>query len=92
METELSSYIDTVVNLEAEHGGTVLYRGITDASDDQPLEIHILEFPSQDMLDNFMGDARRTTMGPERDRVIARMEIMSMTSMPVPAPSTAHLS
>lgn len=91
MESELSRYVDTVVDLEIEHGGVVLYRGISDASDDQPLEVHILEFPSSDMLDNFLGDERRTTMSPERDRVIARMEIMLLKSVPVPAPSTAHL-
>ena len=84
METELSRYLDIVVDLETEHGGTVLQRGVTNASDDQPLEVHMLQFPSLDMYDNFMGDPRRVTMGPERERVIARMEIMQLTFMPVP--------
>lgn len=92
MESELSRYVDTVVDLEIEHGGTVRYRGLTDASDDQPLEVHILEFPKEDMLNNFLGDARRTEMTSERERVIARMEIMLMTLMPVPEPAQIHLS
>lgn len=84
METELSRYLDIVVDLETEHGGLVLQRGVTNASDDQPLEVHMLQFPSLDMYDNFMGDQRRVTMAPERERVIARMEIMQMTFVPVP--------
>jgi hypothetical protein len=92
LEADLSRYIDSVVDLETEHGGTVRYRGLTDGSDDQPLEIHILEFPNDDMVDNFMGDKRRVTMGPERERVIAKMEIMQMTSQPVPVPAALHLT
>ena len=91
LEVDLSRYIDTVVDLETEHGGTVKYRGLTNASDDQPLEVHILEFPNEDMLNNFMGDERRVAMNPERERVIAKMEIMLMTSQPVPVPRAPEL-
>ncbi|MGV8970871.1 MAG: hypothetical protein ACOH10_01025 [Rhodoglobus sp.] len=83
METELSNYLDRVVALEIEHGGAIRYRGVTSGTDNQPLEIHILEFPTEDMLNNFMGDDRRTTMAPERERVIARMEIMTTNEVPV---------
>ena len=91
LEADLSRYIDTVVDLEIEHGATVRYRGLTDATDDQPLEVHILEFPNEDMLSNFMGDERRVTMDPERQRVIAKMEIMQLTRQPVPAPLAPEL-
>ncbi|MDJ0335365.1 hypothetical protein QMG83_09035 [Salinibacterium sp. G-O1] len=83
METDLSTYLDRVVDLEIEHGGNIRYRGVTSGTDDQPLEIHILEFPTADMLNNFMGDDRRTAMAPERERVIARMEIMTTNEVPV---------
>ncbi|MBG6054383.1 hypothetical protein IWX81_000773 [Salinibacterium sp. CAN_S4] len=92
LESDLSRYIDTVVDLEIEHGGTVKYRGLSDGSDDQPLEVHILEFPNEDMMNNFMGDPRRVEMNPERERVIAKMEIILLTSQPVPEPQAPHLS
>ena len=86
--TGLSCYLDDVLDLIAEHGGVVLQRGVTDASDDQPLEVHILQFESEDVLENFMGDKRRVAFAPERERVIARMEIMRMTMKPVPITAT----
>ena len=86
---DLSTYLDGIVEMMVEHGGIVTHRGVTDASDDQPLEIHMCQFESEDELDNFMGDARRVSLSPERVRVIARMEIMRMTMKPVLAPATA---
>ena len=81
---DLSRYLDGIVDLIVEHGGVVAQRGVTDASDDQPLEIHFCQFESEDILDNFMGDKRRVAFAPERERVIARMEIMRMTMKHVP--------
>ena len=82
--SDLSSYLNQVLDLITEHGGVVLQRGVTTATDNQPLEVHIMQFESEDMLDNFMGDERRVAFAPERERVIARMEIMRMTMQPLP--------
>ncbi len=86
MESDLTKYLDRVVDLEVEHGGSLRYRGVTSGKDDQPLEVHILEFPTADMLLNFMSDQRRDEMAPERARVIARMEIMMTHELAVPSP------
>jgi hypothetical protein len=43
-----------------------------------PLEIQLLEFPSAQALDEFMTDRRRQSLAGERDRVIAKTEIIEV--------------
>lgn len=40
-----------------------------------PLEIHVIEFHSEDALQGFMEDERRLALAPLRDEVVARTEV-----------------
>ena len=72
----LVSYEDQVLSLVPGHGGRVVQRARGSGTDGQPLEIQFLEFPSAAALDAYMADDRRTALGAERDRVIARTEVI----------------
>jgi uncharacterized protein (DUF1330 family) len=75
-EAALVDYENRVLGLLASHGARVLQRARTDGKDGAPLEIHILEFPSQSALDDYMNDERRTALAGERDAAIARTEVL----------------
>ena len=78
-EEGLIAYEDRVLALVVEHGGRVLQRARTDGSGEQPLEIQLFRFDSQDALDGYLGDPRRLALADERDRVVARTELMNVT-------------
>jgi uncharacterized protein (DUF1330 family) len=74
-EQALIDYEDKVLELVAEHGGRVRERARTDGAADAPLEVHVLEFPSDDAFDAYMHDARRVALAGERDQAIARTDV-----------------
>jgi uncharacterized protein (DUF1330 family) len=76
MENALVTYEDTVLGLIAEHGGKILQRARSDGAHGQPLEIQLFEFPSTETFDAYMTDSRRIALAPERDRAIARTELI----------------
>ena len=78
-EEGLVAYENRVLDLVTEHGGRVLQRARTDGSGDQPLEIQLFTFDSQDALDGYLNDDRRLALADERDRVVARTELMRVT-------------
>jgi hypothetical protein len=84
-EDALIAYEDKVLALVAEHRGRVLQRARTDGSGDQPLEIQMFSFESQEAMDGYMGDARRLALTDERDRAVARTELMYV-ALTEPAP------
>jgi uncharacterized protein (DUF1330 family) len=53
-------------------------------ADGQPAEIQFLDFPSQAALDAYMADPRRTALAADRDRAVARTEIIDVELAPVP--------
>lgn len=59
-----------------DHGALVLQRMRTDGADGAPLEVQVLEFPSQGALDGYMQDERRTALADERNAAIARTEVL----------------
>jgi uncharacterized protein (DUF1330 family) len=71
----LIAYEDKVLELVAEHGGELRARARTDGADGAPLEIHLIDFPSDDAIDAYMNDPRRQAMAEERDRAIERTEV-----------------
>jgi uncharacterized protein (DUF1330 family) len=77
-EDGLIAYEDHVLDIAAEHGGRVVQRARGSGTEGQPLEIQILEFPSAHTLDAFMTDDRRQALAGERDRVIARTEVIEV--------------
>lgn len=74
----LAAYEDRVLALVCEHGGRVIQRARSAGADGQPHEIQFLEFPSANALSGYMTDERRTSLAAERDRVIARTEVIEV--------------
>jgi uncharacterized protein (DUF1330 family) len=75
-ETALVHYEDRVLELLADHGARVLQRARSRGEGDAPLEVQILEFPSQTALDGYLTDERRAALAGERDAAIARTEVL----------------
>jgi uncharacterized protein (DUF1330 family) len=77
-EDALTTYEDAVLALVSQHGGRVLQRARSSGTDEQPHEIQLLEFPSAKALDDYMTDGRRTALAGERDRAVARTQVISV--------------
>jgi uncharacterized protein (DUF1330 family) len=77
-EDGLIAYEDRVLRIVPEHGGRVLQRARGSGTSGQPLEIQLLEFPSAQALDAFTTDDRRQSLAAERDKVIAKTEIIEV--------------
>ena len=75
-EEALCAYEDSVLRLMSDHGAQVLQRLRTDGSDGAPLEIQALEFPSQEALDGYMQDTRRTALAGAREAAVARTDVL----------------
>src|SRR5215475_4840638 len=73
---DLIAYEDRVLPLVGEHGGRILSRARGSGENGEPLEVHLLEFPSSTALDGYMGDERRTALAAERVRAIARTDVI----------------
>ena len=84
-EDGLIAYENKVLDLVPGHGGRVLQRARGSGADGQPLEIQLLEFPSAAALDAYMKDDRRTSLAAERDRVIARTDVIQVQLVSGPA-------
>ncbi len=80
-EDALIAYEDRVLDLVSGHGGRVLQRARNNGTDERPLEIQLLEFPSASALDGYMTDDRRLSLADDRDRAIARTEVIDVTLM-----------
>ena len=76
MEQALVAYEDAVLALVGEYDGKVLQRARSDGTDGRPLEVQLFEWASQAAMDGFMSDPRRTALAEDRDRAIARTEIV----------------
>jgi uncharacterized protein (DUF1330 family) len=76
MEAALSAYEDQVLELMADHGARVLQRARTDGAKGAPVEIQMLEYPSQEALDAYVADERRVTLTDVRDAAVARTDII----------------
>jgi uncharacterized protein (DUF1330 family) len=74
----LIAYEDCVLDLVSGHGGTVLQRVRSNGADGQPLEIQLLEFPSAAALNDYMNDGRRLSLSADRDRAIARTQVINV--------------
>jgi uncharacterized protein (DUF1330 family) len=75
-ESLLIDYEDQVLALVAAHGGSVRYRARTTGAPGEPLEVHLIEFPSEGDLEGYMHDERRLALAEQRDRAIARTEVL----------------
>jgi hypothetical protein len=75
MEQALVDYEDAVLKLVGEHDGTVVHRARTDGTNGRPLEIQLFEWASQEAMDSYMADPRRTALSVEREKAVAQTEI-----------------
>jgi uncharacterized protein (DUF1330 family) len=78
-EARLVAYEDQVLALLADHGARVRERVRTDQADGGPLEVHLLEFPSDQALEDYLTDDRRVALAHERDLAIARTQILRVS-------------
>jgi uncharacterized protein (DUF1330 family) len=76
-ESGLIAYEDQVLGIASGYGGRVLQRARSEG-DGQPLEIQLLEFPTAQAVAEFMADGRRQALADERDRVVARTEVIDV--------------
>jgi hypothetical protein len=76
MEEALIAYEDAVLRLVDEHDGKVVHRARTNGADCRPLEIQLFEWASQQAMDGYMADPRRTALSADREKAIARTEIV----------------
>jgi len=84
-EEALVAYEDAVLALVADHSGQVLQRTRnTTTSDEEPYEVHLLEFASEDALEAYMGDQRRAALAAERDAAIARTQVLRVSLLDPP--------
>jgi uncharacterized protein (DUF1330 family) len=81
-EGALVAYEDRVLGLVAGHGGRVLQRARSNGADGQPLEVQLLEFPSAAALHDYMTDDRRLALAEDRDRAIARTQVIDVELVP----------
>jgi hypothetical protein len=77
-EDGLIAYEDQVLAMASDHQGRVLQRVRGGGANGQPLEVQLLEFASAQALDEFMADPRRQSLTAERDRVIAKTEVIDV--------------
>lgn len=75
-DAELIAYEDHVLQLLPDHGGTLLQRARNLEGQGQPLEVHLLQFPSEAALDSYMKDEQRLAFAIDRDLAIERTEIL----------------
>jgi uncharacterized protein (DUF1330 family) len=75
-EADLISYEDRVLQLLPDHGGRVLQRARAIGEPGQPLEVQLIQFPSEDAFASFIGDERRGALGSDRDAAVERTEVL----------------
>ncbi len=75
-EAQLVAYEDEVLQLLPEFDARLISRARTAGLDGEPLEIQLLEFPSEDALADYVADERRMAMSDQREAAISRTELM----------------
>jgi uncharacterized protein (DUF1330 family) len=73
---DLISYEDRVLRFVPDHGGRVLQRARTAGEAGQPLEVQLVQFPSEDGLAAYMADERRSALSGDRDAAVERTEVL----------------
>jgi hypothetical protein len=75
-EEQLISYEDRVLRFVPDHDGRVLQRARTAGEAGQPLEVQLVQFPSEGALAAYMADERRSALSGDRDAAIERTEVL----------------
>ena len=78
-DTEFRRYEDAVLPLLDEHGGRLISREtVCRASEEDPLELQMIELRDQAALDDYMSDPRRLALDDQRTRTIRRTQILHL--------------
>lgn len=78
-EADLRGYEDAVLPLLDEHGGRLVAREtVVRGSEDDPLEVQLIELRDQAGLDGYLADPRRLALEDERAQAIARTRILRL--------------
>ncbi len=90
-EQLLIDYEDQVLTRLAMYGARVLQRVRATDPKSAPFEVHILEFPSEEALEQYMEDPVRRSLSELREQAIAhtdilRVDIVTSVEGPAPAP------
>ena len=80
-EQQLIEYEDLVLSRLAVYDARVIQRVRSQAAAADPLEVHILEFPSEDALEQYLADPARASWSALRDRSIARSEVLRVEAV-----------
>jgi uncharacterized protein (DUF1330 family) len=76
----LIEYEDQVLDRLATYGARIVQRvRASDADSDAAFETHLLEFPSEAELDEYMADPQRLALSDLRDRAIERTELVRVS-------------
>jgi uncharacterized protein (DUF1330 family) len=75
-EADLVAYEDRVLRFVPDHGGRVLQRARTAGEVGEPLEVQLVEFPSEAALAGYMADERRGALSGDRDAAVERTEVL----------------
>jgi antibiotic biosynthesis monooxygenase (ABM) superfamily enzyme len=87
LEAEFEAYERKVARIMARYGG-VIERAIrtSQASDEvseEPFEVHLLKFPSQDLYSRYQDDAERRSLSGERACIITKTDVFVGTPVPI---------
>src|SRR5882757_9464981 len=86
LETEFEAYERKVSRIMARYGGvierTIRTTGASDERSDEPFEVHVLKFPSQDHYVAYQDDAERHSLSAERASIITNTDVL--VGMPGP--------
>lgn len=86
LEAEFEAYERKVSRIMTRYGG-VIERAIrtsraSDNGSDEPFEVHVIKFPSQDLYDAYRDDAERQSLSGERACIITKTETLLGTPGP----------
>jgi antibiotic biosynthesis monooxygenase (ABM) superfamily enzyme len=86
LEAEFETYERKVSRVMTRYGGVIerAIRTTTTAAheSDQPFEVHVLRFPSQELYDAYRDDAERRALSAERAAIIANTDVLVGTLGP----------
>lgn len=72
----LAEYEDRVLALLPAHGARLLSRVRAEDPESEPLEVHVIEFPTEAALEDYLADPAREALRELRDAAIATTEIL----------------
>ncbi len=86
LDAEFEAYERKVSRIMARYGGVIERAiravGASDDGSDEPFEVHLLKFPSQDLYDAYTNDVERRSLSDERTGIITNTDILVGTSGP----------